>query len=112
MGKYSFVAHMPDEPGSLHRAAEIIKKYDGNINRIQFDRRIDPGTVFYEVTATDESYRKITDDLARIGYLQTSLVTLDFLKFCVYLPHRPGALYEFLGYYHLGRGEYRADRFR
>jgi glyoxylase-like metal-dependent hydrolase (beta-lactamase superfamily II)/ACT domain-containing protein len=89
---------MPDEPGSLHRAAEIIKKYDGNINRIQFDRRIDPGTVFYEVTATDDAYRKITEDLARIGYLQTSLVSLDFLKFCVYLPHRPGALYEFLGY--------------
>ncbi len=98
MGKYSFVAHMPDEPGSLHRAAEIIKKYDGNINRIQFDRRIDPGTVFYEVTATDESYQKITGDLARIGYLQTSLVTLDFLKFYAFLPHRPGALYEFLGY--------------
>ena len=98
MQKYSFVAHMPDEPGSLHRAAEIIKQYDGNINRIQFDRRIDPGTVFYEVTATEESYRKIMDDLARIGYLQTSLVTLDFLKFCVYLPHRPGALYEFLSY--------------
>ncbi len=57
MQKYSFVAHMPDEPGSLHRAAEIIKHYDGNINRIQFDRRIDPGTVFYEVTATEASYR-------------------------------------------------------
>lgn len=98
MGKYSFIAHMPDEPGSLHRAAEIIKLYDGNINRIQFDRRIDPGTVFYEVTAAEESFRKITDDLARIGFLQTSLVTLDFLKFSVYLPHRPGALYEFLGY--------------
>jgi glyoxylase-like metal-dependent hydrolase (beta-lactamase superfamily II)/ACT domain-containing protein len=98
MGKYSFVAHMPDEPGSLHRAAEIIKKYDGNINRIQFDRRIDPGTVFYEVTASEDSYRKITDDLARIGYLQTSLKSLDFLKFCVYLPNRPGALSEFLGY--------------
>jgi glyoxylase-like metal-dependent hydrolase (beta-lactamase superfamily II) len=89
---------MPDEPGSLHRAAEIIKQYDGNINRIQFDRRIDPGTVFYEVTASDESYRKITEDLTRIGYLQTSLKTLDFLKFCVYLPHQPGALYEFLSY--------------
>lgn len=97
MGRYSFIAHMPDKPGSLHRAAEIIKKYEGNINRIQFDRRIDPGTVFYEVTASEESYRQITDDLARIGYLQTSLVTLDFLKFCVYLPHRPGALYELLG---------------
>ncbi|MGD0080217.1 MAG: MBL fold metallo-hydrolase [Methanoregula sp.] len=98
MEKFSFIAHMPDEPGSLHRAAEIIKKYDGNINRIQFDRRIDPGTVFYEVTADAESYSRITRDLADIGYLQTSLKPLDFLKFCVYLPHQPGALYEFLSY--------------
>ena len=89
---------MPDTPGSLHRAAEIIKKYDGNINRIQFDRRIDPGTVFYEVTASEESYRKITGDLERIGFLQTSLKPLNFLKFAVSLPHRPGALFEFLGY--------------
>jgi len=96
--KFSFVAHMPDTPGSLHRAAEIIKKYEGNINRIQFDRRIDPGTVFYEVTASDSSYKKITDELAFIGYLQSSLKPLDFLKFCVYLPNRPGALYEFLGF--------------
>ena len=89
---------MPDTPGSLHRAAAIIKKYDGNINRIQFDRRIDPGTVFYEVTAVDESYRKITGDLETIGFLQTSLKPLNFLKFAVFLPHRPGALFEFLQY--------------
>jgi glyoxylase-like metal-dependent hydrolase (beta-lactamase superfamily II) len=87
---------MPDTPGSLHRAAETIKKYDGNINRIQFDRRIDPGSVFYEVTATDEAYRGITRDLAGIGYLQTSLAPPNFLKFAVFLPHRPGALFEFL----------------
>ncbi len=89
---------MPDTPGSLHRAAEIIKKYDGNINRIQFDRRIDPGTVFYEVTASAEAYRGITKDLAAIGFLQTSLKPLNFLKFAVFLPHRPGALFEFLQY--------------
>jgi glyoxylase-like metal-dependent hydrolase (beta-lactamase superfamily II) len=98
MGKFSFIAHMPDTPGSLHRAAEIIKKYNGNINRIQFDRRIDPGTVFYEVTATDDAYRTIAGELAAIGYLQSSIKRLDFLKFCVYLPHQPGALYEFLSY--------------
>lgn len=96
--KFSFIAHMPDTPGSLHRAAEIIKKYDGNINRIQFDRRIDPGTVFYEVTATGEAYAKITRDLAAIGYLQTALKPLDFLKFTIDMPHRPGALHEFLDY--------------
>ena len=89
---------MPDAPGSLHRAAEIIKKYEGNINRIQFDRRIDPATVFYEVTASEEAFRKITNDLSVIGYLQTSLKPLNFLKCCVYLPHRPGALYEFLNF--------------
>jgi len=93
---FSFVAHMPDTPGSLHRAAEIIKKYDGNINRIQFDRRIDPGTVFYEVTASEDSYAAITRDLAAIGYLQTSIKPPDFLKFSVDMPHQPGALYEFL----------------
>jgi glyoxylase-like metal-dependent hydrolase (beta-lactamase superfamily II)/ACT domain-containing protein len=96
--KFSFIAHMPDTPGSLHKAAEIIKKYDGNINRIQFDRRIDPGTVFYEVTASETSYDRMTRALAQIGFLQTSLKPLDFLKFAVYLPHRPGALYEFLNY--------------
>lgn len=96
--KFSFIAHMPDIPGSLHRAAEIIKKYDGNINRLQFDRRIDPGTVFYEVSATDEAYAAITRELAAIGYLQTSIRPPDFLKFCVYMPHKPGALYEFLNY--------------
>jgi glyoxylase-like metal-dependent hydrolase (beta-lactamase superfamily II) len=89
---------MPDTPGSLHRAAEIIKKYQGNINRIQFDRRIDPGTVFYEVTASEESYRKMTGDLEAIGFLQTSLKPLNFLKFAVFLPHCPGALFEFLQY--------------
>jgi glyoxylase-like metal-dependent hydrolase (beta-lactamase superfamily II) len=89
---------MPDTPGSLHRAAEIIKQYDGNINRIQFDRRIDPGTVFYEVTATDDAYASITRDLAAIGYLQSSLKPLDFLKFTVDMPHTPGALHEFLNF--------------
>lgn len=95
--RFSFIAHMPDIPGALHRAAEIIKKYDGNINRIQFDRRIDPGTVFYEVTVSEKSYKMITRDLEQIGYLQSSIKPLSFLKFSVYLPHRPGALHEFLG---------------
>jgi len=89
---------MPNATGSLHRAAEIIKKYEGNINRIQYDRRIDPATVFYEVTTSDESFEKITRDLAKIGYLQTSLKPLNFLKFCLYLPHKPGALYDFLNF--------------
>ena len=89
---------MPDEPGSLESAARVITKYNGNINRIQYDRRIDPCTVFYEVTATEDDYTKITRDLEAIGYLQTSLQPLSFLKFFVHLPHTPGSLSRFLRY--------------
>ncbi|HVP95989.1 MBL fold metallo-hydrolase [Methanoregula sp.] len=89
---------MPDEPGSLERAANVITKYDGNINRIQYDRRIDPCTVFYEVTTTDANYRKITSDLEKLGYLQNSLQPASFLKFFVHLPHTPGSLSRFLKY--------------
>jgi len=46
MEQFSFIACMPDRPGALYGAAEIIKRYDGNINRIQYDRRIDRYIVF------------------------------------------------------------------
>ncbi len=94
--KYSFIARMPDKAGALHRAAAIIRQYDGNINRLQYDRRIDPATVFFEVTADNQSYEEITRGLAAIGYLQTSIRPLSFLKFYVFVPNRSGALDEFL----------------
>jgi glyoxylase-like metal-dependent hydrolase (beta-lactamase superfamily II) len=93
---YPFITRMPDHPGALRRAAEIVTRYGGNINRLHFDRRIDPGTVFLEITATEEAYTQIHDDLAEIGYLQTSLRPAGFLKCAVYLPHQPGALLELL----------------
>ncbi len=98
MEQFSFIACMPDRPGTLHRAAEIIKRYEGNINRIQYDRRIDRYIVFFEVTAVPEAYDKIRKELEKIGYLQTSLQPIAFLKFHVYLPNCPGALFDFLNY--------------
>lgn len=97
-GKYSFVARMPDKAGALHRAAAIIRQYNGNINRLQYDRRIDPATVFFEVTCTEQSYGEITRTLGAIGYLQTSIRPISYLKFYVYVPNRSGALDEFLFY--------------
>ncbi|KKH92626.1 metallo-beta-lactamase [Methanosarcina sp. 1.H.T.1A.1] len=96
MEQFSFIACMPDKPGALHRAAEIITRYEGNINRIQYDRRIDRNTVFFEVTAASQAYQKILGELERIGYLQTSLQPVTYLKFNVYLPNCPGALFDFL----------------
>lgn len=97
MRTFSFIARMPDDPGALHRAAEIIKGHGGNIHRVDYDRRIDPHIVFFQVNAEEDAPEKITHDLQAIGYLQTSLATLRFLKFSVYLPDEPGMLFEFLG---------------
>jgi glyoxylase-like metal-dependent hydrolase (beta-lactamase superfamily II) len=94
--RFFFITRVPDEPGSLQKAASIIRKYNGNINRIHYDRRIDPSTVFFEVTATEEMAGGITRELQSAGFLQSSLPSPGFLKFSVYLPHRPGSLHEFL----------------
>ncbi len=98
MEKFSFITRMPNEPGALHKAAEIAKKYDGNIHRIHYNRKIDPNTVFFEISTSKYSYQNIRDKLDEIGYLQTSLKPLNYLKFDIYLPNQPGALFEFLNY--------------
>jgi len=98
MEQFSFIASMPDKPGALHRAAEIITRYEGNINRIQYDRRIDRNIVFFEVATASQAYEKIREELERIGYLQTSLHPVAFLKFNVYLPNCSGALFDFLNH--------------
>jgi glyoxylase-like metal-dependent hydrolase (beta-lactamase superfamily II) len=98
VNRYSFITRVPDKPGSLHKAAEIVARHNANINRIQFDRRIDPFTVFFELSSDNDEYLLILKDLAKIGYLQTSLKPLSFLKIYVYMPHEPGALFEFLNY--------------
>jgi glyoxylase-like metal-dependent hydrolase (beta-lactamase superfamily II) len=93
---FYFVAHMPNEPGALHKAAEIVTRYQGNVDRIHYDRRIDPYTVFFEIRCDDPSYERIKKELELLGYLQDSLPVPSFLKFNVYLPNRPGALFDFL----------------
>jgi len=94
--RYSFIARVPDEPGALHRVAELLGANEVNINRIQYDHRIDRNTVFFEVTGPYDGYASVIGELKRIGYLQTSLPTLRLLTLSVWLPHRPGGLFEFL----------------
>lgn len=98
MQRHYFVAKMPDEPGALHRAAEIVKRHGGNIDRIQYDKRIDPYTVFFEARCTDEEYLAMRSELEAIGYLQGQLSVPSFLKFQVRLPNRSGALFDFLNH--------------
>ncbi|HON82075.1 MAG TPA: MBL fold metallo-hydrolase [Methanoregulaceae archaeon] len=96
MAKYTCVAKMPNDPGALHSAVALITRYQGNINRVQFDQRIDPRVVFFEITCPDDSCARIEDGLAELGYLQDSLQPLHVLRFSLPLPHEPGALCAFL----------------
>jgi hypothetical protein len=95
-GREVLLYHQADEPGSLEKVARVITECNGNINRIHYDRRIDPVTVFFEVTAEEERASRIAQELQAMGFLQSSLPAPGFLKFAVYLPHRPGSLHEFL----------------
>ncbi len=96
MNRYAFVTTIPTQTGGLQRGVAIITDHNGNINRIHFDRAIDPHTAFFEVTATPENYERIRQGLTDIGYLQTSLETFASLKIHIYLPHESGALNNFL----------------
>ena len=98
MQRHYFVAKMPDEPGALHKAAEIVKRHGGNIDRIQYDKRIDPYTVFFEARCSEEDYQSMRSELQAIGYLQGKLEVPSFLKFNVVLPNRTGALFDFLNH--------------
>ncbi len=98
MQRHYFVAKMPDEPGALHRAAEIVKRHGGNIDRIQYDKRIDPYTVFFEARCSEEDYQAMRSELEAIGYLQGKMNVPSFLKFNVVLPNRSGALFDFLNH--------------
>jgi len=46
MEKYSFIARIPDRPGALHPAVDVISRNGGNINRIQFDKGSTPARFF------------------------------------------------------------------
>jgi len=98
MPKYSFIARVPNHPGALHDAARVVMREKANINRVQFDQRIDPYIVFFEVSCEEEAFGRIEKELAVMGYLKDTLRPLNILKFYVFLPHEPGALFEFLNH--------------
>ncbi len=98
MPKYSFIARVPNHPGALHDAARVVMREKANINRVQFDQRIDPYIVFFEVSTDEEAFGRIERELAVMGYLKDTLRPLNILKFYVFLPHEPGALFEFLNH--------------
>ncbi len=96
MGRFSFVAHMPDRPGAMHNVAKIVNRHGGNIERVHHDHRIDPNTVFFEVVCNEMAYEAIKSELASIGYLHNPLIAPGHLKLKVHLRDQPGELSRFL----------------
>lgn len=96
MNRHSFVAHIPDTRESLQDAAEIIMKNGGYINRIHYDRQIDPHTAFIEVTCSPKAYVTIREKMVSMGFLRTTVKNLPFLRFRVRISEVRGALFELL----------------
>lgn len=96
MKRHSFITKIPVHSGSLHRAVEIVAAAGGNINRIHYDRKIEPQTVFWEITCEDTAFECISCALAEIGYLQTGLAPVASLQLTIRLPHESGSLNKFL----------------
>ena len=96
MPRHSFITTVPVKSGSLHRAVKLVAEAGADINRIHYDRQIDPQTVFWEVTCDGDAFQRLRTGLKKLGYLREGLSSVASLKLTVRLPHRTGALNNFL----------------
>jgi glyoxylase-like metal-dependent hydrolase (beta-lactamase superfamily II) len=90
--RHPLILQIPIHPGALQLAVGAIAKELGNINRIHYERGIDPQIVFFEITCDDKSLHRIRASLDELGYLQKDFSPVASAKLTVRLPHEPGAL--------------------
>ena len=96
MKRYSLITNVPIQSGSLNRAVALVAAKGANINRIHYDRHIDPQTVFWEITCDCNTFEQICSSLETLGYLRRELAPVSLVKLTLHLPHEPGALNDFL----------------
>ena len=68
--KKVFITKIPDKAGAFLKAGRIISKYNGNIERVNYNKTIDIHTLFIEVSAGEDEMRHITGELSDLGYLE------------------------------------------
>jgi len=96
MTTFSVITQMPDEPGAFLKAAQIMRRYDANMSRINYDRGLDAHTFFMDITCEEGRVEDIKKDLEAIGYLERDLPQISILAIDAYVPDKSGELFDLL----------------
>lgn len=92
MSLKTFVTGVPDRSGSFLTASRVIAKYNGNIERVSYNKAVDPHFVFIDVSADDQNLIRIEKDLSDIGFLNKKISETRIIEVSVKIPDHPGAV--------------------
>ena len=94
--KRTFTTNVPDKPGSFMLVAKVIKKYNGNIIRVSYNKAIDLRTLFVEVRAYPHELELIENELNILGVLEKSVADTELIVVNIKIKDEPGGLYPVL----------------
>ena len=90
--KKVFITKIPDKAGAFLKAGRIISKYNGNIERVNYNKTIDIHTLFIEVSAGEDEMRHITGELSDLGYLEDCMKKNESIMMSLKLKDVPGTV--------------------
>ena len=70
--KKTYVTTMPDHVGAFLKASRCMAALGLNITRVSYNKAIDTHTLFIEADGEPERLELATEELRKIGYLQSS----------------------------------------
>lgn len=80
--KKTYITHMPDKPGALLRAVDIISRLGINITRVSYNKSLDTNTLFIDVCGDAEKIEEASEHLSGLGYLSegasAEIILLEF----------------------------------
>ncbi len=92
----TFTIRIPDKPGAFMLVTRIIKKHDGNITRVSYNKALDLNTLFVEVRAERGELDSVADELSAIGFLEDTITDARVVVVSIKIRDEPGGLYPVL----------------
>ena len=89
----TFTIRIPDKPGAFMLVTRIIKKHDGNITRVSYNKALDLNTLFVEVRAERGELDSVADELSAIGFLEDTITDARVVVVSIKIRDEPGGLY-------------------
>ncbi len=77
---FSLIIKTRGTTSDIRYVTAVIKRYYADIERINFDRDLDPNIVFFQIKTDRNSYREIYNTLEKSGYLLTSIKEPEFIR--------------------------------